>query len=782
MKIKNLTCEKACSIFLRLSLRMRRPLQVVVRANNTNSIKSKMLSIKKAYLVAFNCLSALLWLDVLTKGVFHIIRGDAPLSFWKDVTTSLLVAQHLALLEIVHSALGLVGSPLFATFVQVISRIFMLDLFTYPAEECHEHFSLYLMVVSWSLVEVPRYSFYAAQLLVGEKKVPFFLFNLRYSLFMVLYPTGISGEILQQVASYPFWNQNDLQWMIRLSHVVLVFLYIPLSPFMIWNMWNMRKRAFKKRAEVASVKPLVGLVWPVTNKGTGERSTTDTAKKIFSSAARGAKTEKGDEVAKKVEKERNWRFGYSRHIASHVSLCCESTEVCLDVAKAGLDAAYSLFTFAQDGKEVSFADALQMKQNTRFYTGKLEGRDFLRSQVVHLLQVPYREAILDGEDLLRQCDNWAQKGTIEGSASEAIKLCATNAQTWMDLSDVLFILLGAASAMGPLQNLLDHGATVVALDLKRPNIWKKLFKTAADSRGSIVYPLAKDGLISDEEKIENAGCDMLADTMAICDWLDKVIDENPGKKIVCGNYTYLDGALHVQLALAGDAIMQRLCAKSKDVSLAFLCTPTDDHVIPNEARAAARAAFESSTWWQRALTSIGMLTPNFALPVVNHHCIIDGIVTRQGPNYALAKRIQHWRAIIARSSGHIVSSNIAPSTATQSVVSNPQFAAGYYGWRYFSPLEVFLQETSSAVMFALLVHDLRNPSGKSNPKFQLEHPLNLFSFQSFHGGIWRCGFSIDSVGVPAAISYYAKFYAAHAGVVVAAISGAINYIVKGKVI
>jgi hypothetical protein len=26
--------------------------------------------------------------------------------------------------------------------------------------------------------------------------------------------------------------------------------------------------------------------------------------------------------------------------------------------------------------------------------------------------------------------------------------------------------------------------------------------------------------------------------------------------------------------------------------------------------------------------------------------MVDGIVNRQGPNYALAKRIQHWRAMV----------------------------------------------------------------------------------------------------------------------------------------
>jgi len=56
---------------------------------------------------------------------------------------------------------------------------------------------------------------------------------------------------------------------------------------------------------------------------------------------------------------------------------------------------------------------------------------------------------------------------------------------------------------------------------------------------------------------------------------------------------------------------------------------------------------------------------------------VDGTVGDQGPNYILAKRLQHWRAVIEFTKGHTISSNIAPSTATASVTSNAQFAAAY---------------------------------------------------------------------------------------------------------
>jgi hypothetical protein len=740
-------------------------------------------SIKKLYLTSFNVVSALLWASLLFEGAHHLFRQAPPIQFWRAIETKLFVAQHLALFEIAHSALGLVSSPLIATTIQVLSRIFMLDVFTYQAPDCHTDFSLYLMVVSWACVEVPRYSFYAFQVLGGEKAVPYVLFFLRYSLFMVLYPTGISGEMLQQVASYPHWNREKKDWVVRFSHVVLALLYLPVGPFMIWNMWMMRKRAMKKRAEVLrGPAPLRGLIWPVTNTKTNDRSTTDTAKRIFAAAARGAKSASGERVAKAVEKERNWRFGYTKHIASHVALCCEDNQTCETVAKAGLEAAYSLFKFSADGnEELTFAESLKKPASKKFATGSLRGK-LAGEKFTHSLVVPYKNKKLAGEELAQQCDEWTKRGTIESSAGDSIKICSSKAAAWMDLSDVVFIMLGATSAMGPLDYLLAHGATVVAIDLKRPQIWKGLFERVSASRGSIIYPLDAEGLSSEKDQLEHAGCDMLQDTLAICDWLDSIVDKYSTKRIVCGNYTYLDGALHVQLALAGDAIMQRLCRKNTSVALAFLCTPTDDHVITTEARKAAEQAYKKASGWQKLLAAMGVLVRNTALKPVNDMYVVDGIVSRQGPNYALAKRLQHWRAIVARSEGHTVSSNVAPSTATQSVISNPQFAAGYYGWRYFRPLEVFMQETSGAVMFALLVNDLRNPLSTANPTVRLPHPLNLFTEQSFHGGIWRCAFSIDSVGVPAALTYYVQKYGGVAVGAVAVVVGAVNYVIKGKVV
>jgi hypothetical protein len=109
----------------------------------------------------------------------------------------------------------------------------------------------------------------------------------------------------------------------------------------------------------------------------------------------------------------------------------------------------------------------------------------------------------------------------------------------------------------------------------------------------------------------------------------------------------------------------------------------------------------------------------------------------QGPNYALAKRMQHWRAIVARNNGCIVSSNIAPSTSTASVVQNRTFAWAYEGMPYFKPYEIFAPETSNAVMSAILFSDLKDESSNANPAKKINNPNQLFEYGSFHGGKFR---------------------------------------------
>ena len=119
--------------------------------------------------------------------------------------------------------------------------------------------------------------------------------------------------------------------------------------------------------------------------------------------------------------------------------------------------------------------------------------------------------------------------------------------------------------------------------------------------------------------------------------------------------------------------------------------------------------------------------------------IADCLVVEQGPNYALAKRIQQWRAILARHQGQRVSINIAPSTTTHSVTKNPLLKAAFNGAELFD-VEAFSPETTNAIMAALWIHDLRNESSVANPETVLDHPLELVMEGANHGGLWRVAY------------------------------------------
>jgi hypothetical protein len=128
--------------------------------------------------------------------------------------------------------------------------------------------------------------------------------------------------------------------------------------------------------------------------------------------------------------------------------------------------------------------------------------------------------------------------------------------------------------------------------------------------------------------------------------------------------------------------------------------------------------------------------------------ICDGLVPQQGPNYALAKRLQRWRATVARDSGAVVSLNVAPPTRTRSVLKNRALAAAYAGAHRFG-VEVFEPATCKTLMAALLVHDLHTSGAP-----ELAHPWQDEAVAAAHGGLWRIAYAPRSaLGIAALLGY-----------------------------
>lgn len=449
------------------------------------------------------------------------------------------------------------------------------------------------MIISWSLVEVPRYAFYVAALLTGDatKKTPYILFWLRYSLFAILYPTGIIGElsVFFNAAYDPIFINQFTSFITLYYGKILPFIYAFGSPFMIMNMISNRKNAFKKRFSKPPPPPR-GLSWPITDTTNNVRGSTETNVAIIAAALGSVNKDKEQAVLKA---KRSWRFTYWKHIRSLVEEQCKSTENAIKIAQAGLDKAYELFEFiTPDGTAVSLQEAMNAKNSVSFYTGHVKGN--VNNKRLTKLEVPYKGKILSGQILKDQVQKWIDYGTIEPSAGLAIQNCVDHPE-WITktIENQYFVLLGAGSAMGPLHVLLAMGANIIAVDLDRPQIWKRLITLTKESCGTITFPLAIDPKTlnpNDEESLYNsAGCNLFTHTPMIRDWL---IQLKPGKAFTVGCYAYLDGALHVQVSLAMDAICKDLSEKRPNTTLAYLCTPTDLHLIPKEAYDAAQSNYK----------------------------------------------------------------------------------------------------------------------------------------------------------------------------------------------
>lgn len=438
-------------------------------------------------------------------------------------------------------------------------------------------------------------------------------------------------------------------------------------------------------------------------------------------------------------------------------------------ARAGLKAFADQFDFIDaSGSRTPLHDAARaavMGGSTTLGSITIQGQS---SELPPSLSLPYDKKLLEGSAAIAQMETWVSKGVVEASAGEAIKqLCSNKAQS-VDLRGMNFCLLGAGSAMGPAEALLRQGATVYAVDIpRRPKLWARLIAMARKSPGgSLVVPVmgevsVEDALAGGDASIAAAaGCDLLTDAPNVAAWCASCA---PGKKLTLGTYVYLDGALFARVAAASDAIVAAVTElrggvhQAAGVSLAQLLSPTEVHVVPQVARDAAAERYGqwslSSLWKDpvRIISKERFLKPNLAMPVPQGDedktplYVQDGLVSMQGPNYALAKTLQKWRAIIARENGHLVSATVGPSTLTQSVTHNRLIAAGLLGSRYFG-VEPFAVPTASALLAYILMWDLSSSPGEgfAHPETPLRNPLEMFAQNSCHGGLWRAPYTTNS--------------------------------------
>ncbi|GLE01747.1 hypothetical protein PINS_up010585 [Pythium insidiosum] len=223
----------------------------------------------QTYLLLYNAASALAWAHILAATITTIWSahangdvadwGTTAAAVWRAVGDEVRVVQTVAALEIVHAVLGIVRSPVVNAVMQAAARMWLLWAITPHWPASHGQIGCVLMVLSWSLAEVPRYTFYAFNV-IG--RVPSSIVYLRYTLFLVLYPAGFTGEVMTMLSTLPAMKASGLAirlpspFTVDIPYYVMAFalavLYAPGLFIMYAHMLRQRRRALGKDAKPKS--------------------------------------------------------------------------------------------------------------------------------------------------------------------------------------------------------------------------------------------------------------------------------------------------------------------------------------------------------------------------------------------------------------------------------------------------------------------------------------------------------------------------------------------------
>jgi len=153
------------------------------------------------YLLAYNFVQTAGWCFCFFK-LITAIQGNADV--WTESGAAFSQFQFLSLMEVVHALVGVTSSSFLTVLNQIASRILVIGVVN-----CHplqpdmangQNFSLCMMLTAWCLAEIFRYGYFVCKFADLEL---FVLTWLRYSLFLVLYPVGVAGEVLTLYQTLP---------------------------------------------------------------------------------------------------------------------------------------------------------------------------------------------------------------------------------------------------------------------------------------------------------------------------------------------------------------------------------------------------------------------------------------------------------------------------------------------------------------------------------------------------------------------------------------------------
>lgn len=221
---------------------------------------------KSTYLLGYNIVSFLLWSTITLRAILLIpvlASHDKLFGLHEALFTFLRATQTLALLEIAHAALGLVRASPITTAMQVASRIMLVwgVLTPYPEIVVKSNafgksqqgtvggpVALAGCHLAWGVTEMIRYGFFVWKEGISDN-IPSWLIWLRYNTFFVLYPVGISSEVvLMYLALEPAREGGTgYDWVLK----AVLAIYVPGSYILYTHMMTQRRKIMKGKSKAA---------------------------------------------------------------------------------------------------------------------------------------------------------------------------------------------------------------------------------------------------------------------------------------------------------------------------------------------------------------------------------------------------------------------------------------------------------------------------------------------------------------------------------------------------
>lgn len=221
---------------------------------------------KSTYLLLYNAISFALWSTVTLRAILLIpaLAAHGRLYGLHEALFEFLRAtQSLALLEIIHATLGLVRASPVTTAMQVASRIMLVwgVLTPYPdvvitrnvmgkasSGTSYGAVALAGCHLAWGITEMIRYGFFMWKEGVSDNVPPWLLW-LRYNTFFVLYPIGITSEVvLMYLAIEPAKALGTgYDWLLK----AVIGIYVPGSYILYTHMMAQRRKILKGKSKAS---------------------------------------------------------------------------------------------------------------------------------------------------------------------------------------------------------------------------------------------------------------------------------------------------------------------------------------------------------------------------------------------------------------------------------------------------------------------------------------------------------------------------------------------------